>query len=154
MRHLAYILLIVTFLETGCCVIRQLDQPQPPEHVRGWKDERVGNSIFIGEFILKKGESADNGHVGVKLVDIEHRPCESLLSAEDSDPEIKLQFYDPRNKRVLCETPFISGGLWGFDAIRGCNKRLPITGMVVYKINSEDNWIHMALFKDVKEPNK
>jgi len=62
MRYLVYCFLITSlFLETGCCRIRQLDQPKLPDRVRGWTDMRSGNSIFINELILKTGESLDNG---------------------------------------------------------------------------------------------
>ena len=115
---------------------------------------RVGNEIFINELILKTGESLDNGDFGLRLTDIQHPPCKSLLSMEDSDPKIKLQFYRVSNNQVICETQLISGGLWTTDAIPTCNNRLPIDGMVIYKINSKNRWIHIALFREDKEQDK
>lgn len=151
-RQLFYCFLIAALmLETGCCRIRQLDQPQLPDQVRGWQEMRSGNSIFINELILRTGESLDNGEFGLRLTGIEHPPCKSPLSIEDSDPKIQLQFYNASNNQVICETPIISGGLWTMDAIPSCNSRLPIDGLVIYKINSKDKWIHIALFRNVNE---
>ena len=69
----------------------------------------------------------------------------------DSDPEIKLQFYKVSNNQVICETQIISGGFWSIEAIPACHNRLPIDGMVIYKINSQNRWIHIALFREDKE---
>jgi hypothetical protein len=155
LRQMFYCFLILfLIIETGCCRIRQLDQPKLPDHLRGWTEMRSGNWIFINELILKTGESLDNGDFGLRLTDIQHPPCKSLFSMEDSDPKIKLQFYKVSNNQVICETQLISGGLWTIDAIPTCNNRLPIDGMVIYKINSENRWIQIALFRDVKEHDK
>lgn len=149
MRYLYYCFLITSFiLDLGCCRMHQLDQPKLPDQVRGWQDMRSGNSTFINELIMKTGESSDNGVIGLRLIDIQHPSCKSLLSMEDSDPKIQLQFFDATNKQVLCETQFISGGYWSIEATP-CNKRVPIDGMVIYKINSKDGWIHISLFRKV-----
>ena len=112
---------------------------------------RSGNLLFINELILKTGESLDNGDFGLRLTDIQHPPCKSLLSLADSDPKIKLQFYKASNNQVICETQLISGGLWTVGALPSCNNQMPIHGMVIYKINSQDRWIHIALFRQAKE---
>jgi hypothetical protein len=151
MRHLFFFLIVAaSILEAGCCRIRQLDQPKLPDHVRGWKEELSGNLVFINELVLTTGQSQDNGELGLKLIDIIHPPCKSLFSMEDSDPKIRLQFYNASTHQVLCETPFISGGLWTIDAIPSCNNRVEIDGMVIYKINSKDKWIRIALYRNAQ----
>ena len=115
---------------------------------------RSGNLLFINELILKTGESLDNGDFGLRLTDIQHPPCKSLLALEDSDPKIKLQFYKVSNNQAICETHLISGGFWTMDAIPTCNNKLPFHGMVIYKINSHNRWIHIALYRHSEEVDK
>ena len=138
----------------GCCRIRQLDQPKLPDHVRGWTEERVGNSLFINELILKTEEYQDHGEFGVRLIDIQHPPCKSRFSSEDSDPVVKLQFYEVSNHQVICETNLISGGLWTIDALAMCKDRVPIDGLVIYKISSKDRWIQISLFRHVDNSDR
>lgn len=144
--------------DTGCCLTHWLNQPKLPVHVRGWKDKRLGDCtnglIFVGEFVLREGESVSNKDVGVRLIDVQNPECKNFLSLEDSAPKISLQFFKAQNNQVLCEPPLISGGLWTFNAIPACKNRLPFDGMVMYGINSKDNWIHIALYKDIEKSDQ
>jgi hypothetical protein len=51
-------------------------QPTRPANLTGWHVEpRRDGVTFVGDFVLSKGESTDNGEIGVKVVDIAATPC-------------------------------------------------------------------------------
>jgi hypothetical protein len=59
--------------------------------------------------VLKKGESSDNGKVGVRVFDIiAGDPCAGYGTLQ-SIPRVKMQFYQPPQQRVICEEILTAG---------------------------------------------
>jgi hypothetical protein len=58
-----------TGLSRGCCSSK-LPEPAHPGSVPGWKESHEGGVDTVGMLVLKKGESSDNGKVGIRVVDI------------------------------------------------------------------------------------
>src|SRR5215510_7637651 len=58
---------MVALLSSSCCSdMRQLNEPERPSKVRGWDELRDGNTVIKGIFLLNKGESTDNGKIGIR----------------------------------------------------------------------------------------
>src|ERR1700752_5223329 len=102
-------LLLIAFLYAGCCSPQARVQPARPAKVAGWKDVNFSGVHSIGEFVLSKGESTDNGEIGVKVVDIiPPKPCSEGYAAM---PKVVLSFYRASDGKVLCdEAIFTEGG--------------------------------------------
>src|ERR1043166_3894458 len=79
-------------------------QPTRLENPSGWREVGRGGSItFVGQFVLTKGESTDNGNLGVKLVDISWKPCPAHTLCLSTDAQATLRFYHPSDGSVICE---------------------------------------------------
>ena len=84
-------------LTRGCCSAK-LPEPAYPGPVAGWKESQEAGVHSVGTLVLKKGESSDNGKIGVKVVDMmAGDPCAEYGTLE-SLSRVKMQFYQCLNK--------------------------------------------------------
>ena len=129
----------------GCCQKPQLPEPTPPTAVRGWQDFEESGVHYVGEFILKKGQSTDNGQIGVTLVDvIPAKPCAD--EGYFAYPKAVIRFYRVSDQEVLCEATFLSGG--GGTLLNSpsyCNSTIDLTGLFLISVNTKDGWAYFAL---------
>jgi hypothetical protein len=99
--------------------------------------------------VLKKGESSDNGKVGVRVVDIvAGDPCASYGTLK-SLTSVKLQFYQPSPQRVICEDTFNSGSGASLLA-EPCGQRIAdfgISAISINAINATEGWVWFDLRK-------
>lgn len=132
-------------LAIGCCRRPQLPEPTPPTVVRGWQDFEESGVHYVGEFILKKGQSTDNGQIGVSLVDvIPAKPCAD--EGYFSYPKAVIRFYRVSDQEVLCEATFLAGG--GGTLLNSpsyCGTNIDLTGLSLMSVNTTDGWAHFAL---------
>jgi hypothetical protein len=132
-------------LGTGCCRKPQAPEPTPPIAVRGWQDFEESGVHYVGEFLLNKGQSTENGQIGVSLVDvIPAKPCadEGYLSY----PKAVIRFYRVPDQEVLCEATFLSGG--GGTLLNSpsyCGNKLDLTGFFLMSVNTKEGWAYFAL---------
>src|SRR2546425_13274831 len=81
----------------ACCPwMRELNEPKRPSTLRGWGEFHLGDTIIKGDFVLNKGESTDNGNIGIKIVEIYAGKCQ--LFDEPIYPQVKVQFYKVSDK--------------------------------------------------------
>jgi hypothetical protein len=135
------LLLIFTFCLvssfSGCYPGGDSD-PTYPQSVEGWKYHKTNGIPFIGEFVLKLGESTDNGKIRVKLIDI--IKDDALIGT--GIPRARLQFTRVSDNKIVCENaiPLGSGSL--------CDSKLSefdISGVDMQSINTKDRWAYFAL---------
>src|ERR1044072_1120554 len=110
-RCLSYLCLISSSLAiAGCCRTYEPNPPSRPTQVDGWKTVDQDYFQTIGSFVLTPGDSTENGKLGITLIALKPRKlCPGPL-AEPSPGEIKLRFYRPSDKQVLCETTIFAIG--------------------------------------------
>jgi hypothetical protein len=99
--------------------------------------------------VLTKGESSDNGKVGIRVVDIiAGDPCASYGTLQ-SITRVKLQFYQPAQQSVICEDTFNAGS--GASLIAGpCGPRIAdfgISAISINAINASEGWVWFDLRK-------
>src|SRR5262252_6796260 len=83
---------MVVLLSSSCCSdMRQLNEPERPSKVRGWDELRDGDTVIKGIFLLNKGESTDNGKIGIRLVETYAGTCRLFPFREREYPQAKLQ---------------------------------------------------------------
>lgn len=126
----------------GCCIPYQEKLQARPNHVQGWKEVTVENGVhLIGRHVLNKGESTENGKLGVKLLDISPPiTCQGLFLWEPPDREAKLQFFRPKNNEILCETTVTEG-----NSILKCEGRVDVHVIGVNAINNKEGWVWFDL---------
>jgi hypothetical protein len=131
---------LVILLSSSCCSgMRQLNEPERPSKVRGWEEYRIGTVTYVGDFVLNKGESTDNGKTGIRLVDTYAGTCGLFPFKEREYPKAKLQFYRISDQAILCESIFDRGTMRLTPPI--CRADLEWSVISINDINSKDNWI-------------
>jgi hypothetical protein len=148
MRNLALGLTpIFLVISIGFCSTQEREQPSPPKRVQEWKDTYSGGVHSIGELLLHKGESSDNGKIGVKVLDIMTPQPGSEGYA--SMPKVVLQFYRPTDKQILCEATFTEGGtsMGNGPPYPHCEPDVGLSAISVNGINTKDGWVWFDLRK-------
>ena len=140
--RLAFIpLLVLTF---GGCLrswTKEFNEPERPTYAQSWQQHSVGAVTIKGQFVLDKGQSVDDGTIGIKVLDIRAGSCG--LFREPEYPSTKVQFFSVPDHRILCEDVFRVGGS-RLDVLDGC-KNLKWNVLGVSGINSKDNWVAFDL---------
>ena len=87
-----WLLIFFAFTLAGCCS-EVILTPAMPEQVRGWKEikEPDANRVSVGEFLLKKGKTVDNGKFGIQFVDMQ-RKIECVGPFEGTAPPTGADF--------------------------------------------------------------
>ena len=132
---------------TAACCHGEHDEPERPSSVRGWQEFEAGKVQFIGTFLLREGESTEDGQIGVKIIEIvppDH--CAERDSYLDS-PRARLRFFRPSNGEVLCETTVQSNGNALLDSESYCGQGFTPTAISVTAISARDKWVHFSLMK-------
>ena len=144
-----FLLLATTSLFAGCCFRRASNGNDPPfpQNLVGWKYREANDVGIVGEFVLKRGESTNNGELEIKVVDlIPADPCAENGTALAID-NVKLGFIRMSDKKVVCEDtyPAVSG------ACATALHEFLISGIGIKGINIKDQWVHFELTGAQKE---
>jgi hypothetical protein len=137
-------LIIVMSLFSGCCFRRESNSYEPPypQSVVGWKYHEENGVGIVGEFVLKKGESTNNGEVQIKIVDLISPDTCADQGTTQSKKRAKIQFVRMADNKVMCEETFPTGGG------NLCGKSLDefwISSIGIRDINIRDQWVHILL---------
>ena len=120
-------------------------QPRRPMNLSASRETPWGGGVtYVGQFILQKGESTDNGKIGVRLVNITSKPCPFATICLQPEAKASLRFYRPADQSVICETTLDSSST-SYDARRVC-AGLPFTNINVHEINTREDWACISFF--------
>jgi hypothetical protein len=123
------------------------DTPDRPNIKSTWNESQIYGFTSIGPLILNKGESTDNGSIGVKVIDIIPRNCSSFLSHSPQPPKAILQFYRPSDHQVLCEVTLSGPGNSPIDWEDICGTKVGISHVGISGINAKEGWVCFDLRK-------
>ena len=132
-------------LMSACCEGPPRIEPPYPGAVSGWKDRNERGQHILGEFVLRKNETTDNGKVQIRVIDLlPGKPCGE--SPQETNARAVLQLVNPSDGKVLCEHTFLerSSASW----FAGCHSdRVLFSDPSVYidAINVKDGWVHFIL---------
>ena len=138
---------LTTAIVLGFCLLSscgrraEVNNPTKPASVHGWEAYQAGAITVKGEFVLNKGESANNGVTGLKLVDI--YPSKSHLFDSPELPKVKVQFFRVKDQATLCEGVFDRGGN-AVDRLPACDS-LEWTVLYVRDVNYSEGWAFLDL---------
>ena len=132
----------------GCCHSPKVKQPTPPETNRAWVEEKQSwGGIFIGPFFLRKGESTENGKLGVKVIDVIPGRCRSAMAEYPDPARVVLQFYEPQSKGVFCQLTLDDGSNTSIVGPEDCGNQIDISVVGMIAINTDDKWAVFDLRK-------
>lgn len=129
-------------LLSSCGQRAEVDNPTKPASVHGWEAYQTGVITVKGEFVLNKGESTNNGRIGLKLVDL--YPSKSHLFDSPELPKVRVQFFRVKDQTTLCEGVFDRGGN-AVDRLPGCESALEWSVLYVRDVNYAEGWAFLDL---------
>lgn len=138
---------VLCFLTSGCCQLFSKADPQPtrPNVTSTWREQ---TDLFgvrtVGFFVMNKGETTDNGLLGVKVIDILPKECK-CMSCEPTYPRVKIAFYRPSDNKILCEGEF--QGNASLEVMAKCDPGMGISHIAINAINTKEKWVSFDLRK-------
>ena len=131
-------------VKENCQFANEFNHPKRPASVKGWNEFKVGETLVIkGQFVLKKGESTNNGKVGIKVLDLSPAMC--FYFREPQSPEAKLQFFNVESGEIICQGTFRPGAT-SMDSENICGgKDLEWSVLSINDINANENWVFFDL---------
>jgi len=141
-------LLVILALSSGsCCQLSPMsrDTPTRPDIKSGWTERHDWTVTSIGPLILSKGESSDNGSLGVKAIDFIPRSCSSFLSHSPNQPKVVLQFYRPSDNHLFCEVTLSGPANTSIDGEEMCGTKTGVSVVGINGINAKDGWVSFDL---------
>jgi hypothetical protein len=121
------------------------DTPTRPTAKSTWNETHIWTVKSIGPLILNKGESSDNGALGVKVIDFIPRSCRSFLSDSPNPPKVVMQFYRPSDNQVLCEVRLSGPANSSIDSEEMCGTKTGVSVVGINGINAKDGWVSFDL---------
>ena len=97
---------------------------------------------IVGEFVLRKGESTNNGQILIKIVDL--LPADTCADKGDAlaKRRAKIQFIRSADNAIVCEQVFpIGGGNLCGNAL----EEFWISGIGIRDISIRNQWVHFIL---------
>jgi len=158
MKHILSLLLAVLSLSMGsCCLIERRTEPAYPGSVSGWKERNEQGVRILGDFVLKKGETTDNGKVQVKMISlIPPDPCAETGTFQ-RQARARIQFVRLSDSKVLFDDIFAEKGTMTLSTIKDAKlyeetikdaklyEEFGIYVIYIYDINLKDGWVHFEL---------
>lgn len=153
MLNLLLLVAAGVILYIGCCPPQQRVEQARPQKVDGWQDKHFSGVHSIAELVLSKGETSDNGELGVKVLDIiPGKPCSDGYAGM---PKVVLSFFRPSDKKVLCdEAIFTEGGtsMGTGPPYPHCTPEVGLSAISVNAINAKEGWVWFDLRKQTPAP--
>jgi hypothetical protein len=134
----------------GCCLKEGArKEPSYPSVRLGWNEQEVRGFHMLGSFVLKTGESIENGNVQIKVIELTPRdPCVEPTSLIGMD-RVTLRFIRKTDQKVLCEYIFMDRNwisLLG-DPCGEVAKESDVAAVYIKAINITDGWVYFELAK-------
>jgi hypothetical protein len=150
LKSIAVVALVLVIQElAGCCIRQHRDEPLYPTNVSGWKTRNDRGVTALGDFVLKKNETIDNGKVQVKILDLVAPDACAEAGAFQRNARARIQFVSLTNQKVMCDDLFAENGTGTLSALGGCPSFSESGISVVYvsDINLKEGWVFFELRK-------
>ena len=142
MLSLRNVLLVLAFVSGISCCPPERTQPVRPDKVKGWTLFEVNGVHFVGELVLSKGESSDNGKIGVTVVDIIPPDRCGHPGTYHGSPRVVLRFFRPDDRQALCDFTAVGDNK---NSVLDCDTPIGISVVGVIAINTKEAWIYFDL---------
>ena len=155
MQHLSHSVFILLALISSACVCHPslyknvpADTPTRPNVRSSWTERHDSGFTSVGLFVLNRGESIDNGRLGIRVVDFIPSKCQSLFAEYPDPPKVVLEFYRPDDKRIFC-TVTLDGPIANssIDREEMCGTKTGFSVVGINGLNAHDGWVSFDLRK-------
>ena len=129
--------LLTCCLSCGPCLKSPPEQPKGPFKVDGWQMSSEAGVTYRAVLMLRNGESASNGSVGVKVIEIHeaNRCCGDPSPL--CDRRVRIQFFRPGDGRPLCEVEPSDRG----NNVIPCMNEIGVSVIGIRAINTQEGWV-------------
>jgi len=134
-------LLLTSLILSGCSLPSRRLEPSYPTGVIGWKDHQENGVRQRGNFVLKKGETTDNGKIQIKVLNITAPDHCAESGTWSSLPNVELEFARVSDKKVLCTHTYSERE--GRSLSADCGENLVeygLLGISIRAINLKEQW--------------
>jgi hypothetical protein len=134
-------------LSIGCCGrTRQLNNPQLPEKTLGWQKHQLGENVTVyGDFVIRKGESVNDGTYGIEVKNLFPAKC-SLADIPGEDlPSAELRFFKVSDNSTMCMSTFRRGSEVLDPTIPNCPEGMIWSVVEISEVNARDGWVRLNL---------
>lgn len=124
-------------------------EPMPPSLVRNWERYNERGATIIGDFLLKRGGSTNNGKLRVELIDLIAGDLSTSPNEDAYRVKCVLRFVQSSDGKLLCEDQFVEKSSTPIS-ITKCKNQLTDHGVLsiyIDAINLKDNWAHIQLLE-------
>jgi len=138
---------VLSLLTGGCCSNEHRSEPAYPKSVSEWKERNERGLRILGDFVLKKGETTDNGKVQVKMISlIPPDPCAETGSFQ-RQARARIQFVRLSDSKVLYDDIFAERGTMALSTVKdNVNPdEFGISVIYIYDINFKEGWVYFEL---------
>jgi len=124
------------------------DTPTRPNAKSSWTERHDSGFTSVGQFVLNRGESIDNGKLGIRVIDFKSSKCPSLFAEYPDPPKVVLEFFRPTDKQVLC-TVTLDGPIANssIDREQMCGDKTGFSVVGINGLNAHDGWVSFDLRK-------
>ena len=93
----------------GCCSrVAKINDPPYPSHTNGWNKYQLSESTVVyGDFVIRKGQSVNDGQYGIEAVELYPARCEDTPGADL--PGAELRFFKVSDNSTICRSTFKRG---------------------------------------------
>lgn len=140
-------LLLLSGLFAGCRQQPPRSEPPYPNKIWGWEYHKEQSLNIVGDFVLKAGNSTDNGEIQVKVIELTPGDETADAGVLSHQTRAKLQFIRLSDNNILCENIFPEKGSLSLSPPH-CKHNLSgygIASIYVSAINLKDGWVHFQL---------
>ena len=146
MRVACVAFLLTSLMSNGCQLPFGRSEPSYPNNVKGWKDYQENGVRQRGNFVLRKGETTDNGKIQIKVLDITAPDPRSEPGTWSSLPKAQLEFVRLSDQKVLCVHTYAEREGRNFSADCGENLvEYGLLGISIRAINLKEQWVFFVL---------
>ena len=155
MQHLSPKLFVLIGLMCSGCVCHPslyrnepVDTPTRPSIQSSWTESHHYGFTSVGQFVLNRGESIDNGKLGIRVVDFVPQKCRSFFAEYPEPPRVVLEFFTPGDRQVLC-TVTLDGpnANTSIDREEMCGSKTGFSVVGISGLNARDGWVSFDLRK-------
>jgi hypothetical protein len=140
---LMVLLVCASLSACGPCLRPPPPQPARPFKIDGWNKthDKEAGVTYCAVLVLKKGESSDNGRIGVRVTSILEGDACCGDPAPRCNRRANVQFFRPQDNRLLCEMEVPDNS----NSTIPCAEEVGSQVIGVWGINTQEGWVLLDL---------
>jgi hypothetical protein len=128
----------------ACVVSCARSEPPLPTDAIGWSNYTEGTTKFRGRFLLRTGESTDDGTIRVKVVELLPPKVTGNVGDFEARARVRIAFFSVPDGQYLSSDVYPENGGGGAQL----SSEFRVFGVGVRAINLTGGWVYLTLTGD------